>query len=234
MSEEININDNLEVGIWSLILQADLVVRIVMLLLLFLSVVSWSIIFEKLSKLRKLNKQANKFEKTFWSGLNIETIQDNIGASPSHPMEAVFITGMKELNISNSVKLKNTASNQILEKRIEKVMVSTFNKELDNLEKSVNFLATTGSAAPFIGLFGTVWGIMNSFQSIATAKNTSIAIVAPGIAEALLATAMGLLAAIPAVIAYNKISSDINRYSTRLEIFLSDFNTILSRQISKK
>lgn len=234
MSEEININDNLELGIWSLILQADLVVRIVMLLLLFLSVVSWSIIFEKLSKLRKLNKQANKFEKTFWSGLNIETIQDNIGASPSHPMEAVFITGMKELNISNSVKLKNTASNQILEKRIEKVMVSTFNKELDNLEKSVNFLATTGSAAPFIGLFGTVWGIMNSFQSIATAKNTSIAIVAPGIAEALLATAMGLLAAIPAVIAYNKISSDINRYSTRLEIFLSDFNTILSRQISKK
>ena len=234
MSEEININDNLELGIWSLILQADLVVRIVMLLLLFLSVVSWSIIFEKLSKLRKLNKQANKFEKTFWSGLNIETIQDNIGVSPSHPMEAVFITGMKELNISNSVKLKNTASNQILEKRIEKVMVSTFNKELDNLEKSVNFLATTGSAAPFIGLFGTVWGIMNSFQSIATAKNTSIAIVAPGIAEALLATAMGLLAAIPAVIAYNKISSDINRYSTRLEIFLSDFNTILSRQISKK
>ena len=234
MSEEININDNLEVGIWSLILQADLVVRIVMLLLLFLSVVSWSIIFEKLSKLRKLNKQANKFEKTFWSGLNIETIQNNIGASPSHPMEAVFITGMKELNISNSVKLKNTATNQILEKRIEKVMVSTFNKELDKLEKSVNFLATTGSAAPFIGLFGTVWGIMNSFQSIATAKNTSIAIVAPGIAEALLATAMGLLAAIPAVIAYNKISSDINRYSTRLEIFLSDFNTILSRQISKK
>ena len=234
MSEEININENLEVSIWSLILQADLVVRIVMLLLLFLSVVSWSIIFEKLSKLRKLNKQANKFEKTFWSGLNIETIQDNIGTSPSHPMEAVFITGMKELNISNSIKLKNTASNEVLEKRIEKVMVSTFNKELDNLEKSVNFLATTGSAAPFIGLFGTVWVIMNSFQSIATAKNTSIAIVAPGIAEALLATAMGLLAAIPAVIAYNKISSDINRYSTRLEVFLSDFNTILSRQISKK
>ncbi len=234
MTEEINITDNLEVSIWSLVMQADLVVRVVMLLLLFLSVVSWSIIFEKLSKLRKLNKQASLFEKTFWSGLTIENIQSNIGNSPAHPMESIFITGMKELSISNSVKVKSISDNQILEKRIEKVMVSTFNKELDNLEKNTNFLATTGSAAPFIGLFGTVWGIMNSFQSIATAKNTSIAIVAPGIAEALLATAMGLLAAIPAVIAYNKISSDINRYATRLEVFLSDFNAILSRQISKK
>ena len=234
MTEEINITDNLEVSIWNLILQADLVVRLVMLLLLFLSVISWSIIFEKISKLRKLNKKANSFEKTFWSGLNIQTIQSNIGSSPSHPMEAIFLTGMKELSISETAKIKNTSDTQIIEKRIEKVMISTFNKELDKLEKNTNFLATTGSAAPFIGLFGTVWGIMNSFQSIATAKNTSIAIVAPGIAEALLATAMGLLAAIPAVMAYNKISSDVNRYSNRLEVFLNDFNTILSRQISKK
>ncbi len=234
MTDEINITDNIEVSIWSLMLQADLVVRIVMLLLLFLSVVSWSIIFEKLSKIRKLNKNAAIFEKNFWSGLNIETIQNNIGNTPSHPMESIFITGMKELALSSSIKFKNISDNQIIEKRIEKVMISTFNKEMDNIEKHTNFLATTGSAAPFIGLFGTVWGIMNSFQSIATAKNTSIAIVAPGIAEALLATAMGLLAAIPAVIAYNKISSDINRYGIRLEVFLNDFNTILSRQISKK
>ena len=234
MTDEINISDNIEASIWSLILQADLVVRIVMLLLLFLSIVSWSIIFEKLSKIRKLNKNADIFEKTFWSGLNIETIQSNIGNTPTHPMESIFITGMKELALSNSVKSKNISDNQLTEKRIEKVMISSFNKEMDNIEKHINFLATTGSAAPFIGLFGTVWGIMNSFQSIATAKSTSIAIVAPGIAEALLATAMGLLAAIPAVIAYNKISSDINRYGIRLEVFLNDFNIILSRQISKK
>ena len=122
----------------------------------------------------------------------------------------------------------------VLEKRLERTMASTLNKEMEGLEKNINFLATTGSSAPFIGLFGTVWGIMNSFQSIATAKNTSLAIVAPGIAEALLATALGLLAAIPAVIFYNKISGDTNIYSNKLEIFINDFTSILSRQVSKK
>ena len=148
-------------------------------------------------------------------------------------MEAIFVTGMKELTASNRKNI-NYDENIILEKRIEKAMFSTLNREMETLEKNLNFLATTGSSAPFIGLFGTVWGIMNSFQSIATSKNTSLAIVAPGIAEALLATAMGLLAAIPAVMAYNKISSETNRYYNSLESFLYDLSNILSRHIHNK
>ena len=148
-------------------------------------------------------------------------------------MEAIFVTGMKELATSNRKSIDYDA-NIVLEKRIEKAMFSTLNREMETLEKNLNFLATTGSSAPFIGLFGTVWGIMNSFQSIATSKNTSLAIVAPGIAEALLATAMGLLAAIPAVMAYNKISSETNRYYNSLETFLYDLSNILSRHIHNK
>ena len=148
-------------------------------------------------------------------------------------MEAIFVTGMKELTASNRKSI-NHDENIKLEKRIEKAMFSTLNREMETLEKNLNFLATTGSSAPFIGLFGTVWGIMNSFQSIATSKNTSLAIVAPGIAEALLATAMGLLAAIPAVMAYNKISSETNRYYNSLETFLYDLSNILSRHIHNK
>ena len=166
--------------------------------------------------------------------MNIEKIHKNVGNNSSHPMEAIFLSGMKELNNSPLSKNLSAVDNQIIGNRIEKRMLTTLNKEVEVLEKNISFLATTGSAAPFIGLFGTVWGIMNSFQSIATAKNTSLTIVAPGIAEALLATAMGLLAAIPAVIAYNRIAADMNRYSGRLEIFLNDFSSILSRHINKK
>ena len=220
-------------SIWGLILEADFVVRLVMLSLLFLSIFSWSIIFEKLTKLRKLKKQSKKFEDDFWSGINIEKLHKSIESSPAHPMEAIFVTGMKELTASNRKSI-NYDANIVLEKRIEKAMFSTLNREMEALEKNLNFLATTGSSAPFIGLFGTVWGIMNSFQSIATSKNTSLAIVAPGIAEALLATAMGLLAAIPAVMAYNKISSDTNRYYSSLEVFLYDLSNILSRHIHNK
>ena len=233
MDNAIDITNNLDISIWGLILQADLVVRIVMLILLFLSIFSWSIIFEKTTKLRKLKKKTKQFENDFWSGVNIEKLHKSIENAPSHPMEAIFVTGMKELTISSSKNI-NFNDNIILEKRIEKAMFSTLNREMESLEKNLNFLATTGSSAPFIGLFGTVWGIMNSFQSIATAKNTSLAIVAPGIAEALLATALGLLAAIPAVIAYNKISSDTNRYYGALEVFLFDLSNILSRHIHNK
>ena len=160
-----------------------------------------------------------KFESDFWSGINIEKLHKSMEHSPSHPMEAIFITGMKELSLASNKNVSHE-ENVILEKRIEKAMFSTLNREMESLEKNLNFLATTGSSAPFIGLFGTVWGIMNSFQSIATSKNTSLAIVAPGIAEALLATAMGLLAAIPAVMAFNKISSETNRYYGSLEVFI--------------
>ena len=233
MNDDISIINNLDISIWGLILQADLVVRIVMLILLFLSIFSWSIIFEKTTKIKRLASKAKKFEHEFWSGVNIENLYKSVGTNVTHPMEAIFITGMKELTAASS---KTLSSNTyfIIEKRIEKAMFSTLNREIEGLEKNINFLATTGSAAPFIGLFGTVWGIMNSFQSIATSKNTSLAIVAPGIAEALLATALGLLAAIPAVIAYNKISTDINRYYNQLEIFLNDFSNILSKHLSTK
>ena len=233
MNNDINVINDLDMSIWGLILEADFVVRLVMLSLLFLSIFSWSIIFEKLTKLRKLRKQSKKFEDDFWSGINIEKLHKSIESSPAHPMEAIFVTGMKELTTSNTKSINHDA-NIVLEKRIEKAMFSTLNREMENLEKNLNFLATTGSSAPFIGLFGTVWGIMNSFQSIATSKNTSLAIVAPGIAEALLATAMGLLAAIPAVMAYNKISSETNRYYNLLETFLYDLSNILSRHIHNK
>ena len=234
MNEALTLTDSLDVSIWGLVLQADIVVRLVMFILLLLSIISWSLIFEKYTRLRRLNRKAESFENEFWSGMNIEKIHKNIGNNSSHPMEAIFLSGMKELNSSPLSKNLSAVDNQIIGNRIEKRMLTTLNKEVEVLERNISFLATTGSAAPFIGLFGTVWGIMNSFQSIATAKNTSLTIVAPGIAEALLATAMGLLAAIPAVIAYNRIAADMNRYSGRLEIFLNDFSSILSRHINKK
>ncbi len=233
MNEEIPIINDLDTSLWGLILQADLVVRLVMLVLLIFSVITWSIIFEKTTKLKRLNKSANNFESLFWSGISIEKMQKDLGSSPTHPMEAVFFSAMKELDFLSTQKNTLKSATKIDEYRIEKIMLSTLNKEIESLERNISFLATTGSSAPFIGLFGTVWGIMNSFQSIATSKNTSLAIVAPGIAEALLATAFGLLAAIPAVIAYNKISSDTNRYITRIEIFIQDLSTILSKNINK-
>ena len=234
MNETISVANNLDISIWGLVLQADLVVRIVMLLLLILSIFSWAIIFEKITKIKNLNKLANNFENRFWSGIKIDKIKEDIGINPAHPMETIFLAGIKEWELNSKNKSSNLIDMQVLEHRLERTMFSALNKEMEILEKNTNFLATTGSSAPFIGLFGTVWGIMNSFQSIATSKNTSLAIVAPGIAEALLATALGLLAAIPAVIFFNKISSDTNRYGNRLEVFLNDFTTILSRQISRK
>ena len=234
MNESIAVTNNIDISIWGLVLQADLVVRIVMLLLLMLSIFSWAIIFEKITRIKNLNKLAMRFESNFWSGIKIDQIRDDIGTTPTHPYEAIFLAGIKEWELVTRNKNIINIDIMVLEKRLERTMASTLNKEMEGLEKNINFLATTGSSAPFIGLFGTVWGIMNSFQSIATAKNTSLAIVAPGIAEALLATALGLLAAIPAVIFYNKISGDTNIYSNKLEIFINDFTSILSRQVSKK
>ena len=234
MNEAISVSNNLDISIWGLILQADLVVRIVMLLLLMLSIFSWAIIFEKITKIKSLNKLGSNFENNFWSGIKIDQIKNDIGNVPTHPYESIFLAGVKEWELTIKSKNIHNIDLMVLEKRLERSMASTLNKEMEVLEKNTNFLATTGSSAPFIGLFGTVWGIMNSFQSIATSKNTSLAIVAPGIAEALLATALGLLAAIPAVIFYNKISGDTNSYSNKLEIFINDFTTILSRQISKR
>jgi biopolymer transport protein TolQ len=224
-----------DLSIWSLFLNADLIVKLVILMLVLASVWSWAIIFEKFIKLRRLHQQADEFEDQFWSGGSLEDLYDRIGNQPLDPMAAMFSAAMREWRRSVSKGL--AAAGQMragLQSRIERVMGVTLGREMDRLERYMTFLASVGSTAPFIGLFGTVWGIMHSFSAIASSKNTSLAVVAPGIAEALFATALGLIAAIPAVIAYNKISSDLTRYAGRLEAFSNEFGAILSRQLEEK
>ena len=225
----------MDVSFWGLVLQADTIVKIVMLILLIASIWSWSIIIEKTKKFFLLKKQANSFEETFWSGESLEKLYKEEEKSPQHPLATVFVAGMYEwTRASNSNSLSNEKIQAGLQERIHQVMNVAVTRELENVEKNIGFLATVGSTAPFIGLFGTVWGIMNSFQSIALSKDTSLAVVAPGIAEALLATALGLVAAIPAVIAYNKLSNNLNTYALRLQNFASEFEALLSRHLSEQ
>lgn len=220
-----------EFSIMSMVLRADLVVKAVMLILVFASVWCWAIIFEKLLTVRRLNKRSSEFEHAFWSGKSLDDLFDRLVTNPRDPMSAVFVAAMREWR---RVSGGNGANLRVgLSQRIDRVMQITVNREMDRAEKYMTFLATTGATAPFIGLFGTVWGIMNSFQSIAMSSNTSLAVVAPGIAEALFATALGLLAAIPAVVAYNKLSRDLDRYAGRLESFAGEFSAILSREMEK-
>jgi len=224
-----------DLSVWNLFLNADLIVKLVILMLVLASVWSWAIIFEKFIRLRRLHNQADEFEDQFWSGGSLEDLYDRVGAQPVDPMAAMFSAAMREWRRSVSKGL--AAAGQMragLQSRIERVMGVTLGREMDRLERYMTFLASVGSTAPFIGLFGTVWGIMHSFSAIASSKNTSLAVVAPGIAEALFATALGLIAAIPAVIAYNKISSDLTRYAGRLEAFSNEFGAILSRQLEEK
>ena len=218
-------------SVWMLFLKADIIVKIVMLLLTVASVWCWAIIIEKSLRLRRLNNDAAEFEDSFWSGGSLDSLYDRIGAQPKDPMAAVFASAMKEWRRSLDSGVASADRGSSLNDRIDRVMDVTLNREVERVERQMIILASTGSTAPFIGLFGTVWGIMNSFQSIAISKNTSLAVVAPGIAEALFATALGLLAAIPAVIAYNKISKDVDRYAARLEDFSSEFSAIISRQL---
>ena len=222
---------DLDFSVWTLFLRADLIVKLVMLLLLSASVWCWAIIIEKSVRLRRLNRDATEFEDSFWSGGSLDALYDRIGAQPLDPMGAVFSSAMKEWRRSAETGNLTVDRGSSLTERIERVMDVTLSRELEHIERQMIILASTGSTAPFIGLFGTVWGIMNSFQSIAMSKNTRLAVVAPGIAEALFATALGLLAAIPAVIAYNKISKDLDRYAARLEDFSSEFSAIISRQL---
>lgn len=224
-----------DLSIVSLFLQADLVVKIVCILLLLASFWSWAVIFDKLTKLRRLRRDAESFEETFWSGGSLDDLYDRIGTRPADPMSAVFAAAMREWRRTAARgRVPNSGTKTGLQERIERVMQVTLGREMDRLERFMPFLATVGSTAPFVGLFGTVWGIMNSFQSIAAAKNTSLAVVAPGIAESLFATALGLVAAIPAVIAYNKFATDFGRYAGRLEGFATEFSAILSRQLDEK
>lgn len=219
---------NLDFSVVALFMKADLVVKAVIVLLVAASVWSWAIIFEKLISVRRLNRRSDKFEDRFWSGDSLDNLFDKIGSRPMDPMSAVFAAAMREWRRASP---NGGGASATIGQRIERVMQITADRELDRAERNLTFLATTGNTAPFIGLFGTVWGIMNSFQSIAISKNTSLAVVAPGIAEALFATALGLMAAIPAVVFYNKFSADSARISQRLEAFADEFAAIVSRQL---
>jgi len=224
-----------DLSIISLFMQADLIVKIVLFILLAASFWSWAVIFDKFMRLRRLSRDAESFEESFWSGGSLDDLYDRIGARPLDPMSAVFAAAMREWRRSAAKGLTASSSMRAsLQERIERVMQVTVGREMERLERFMPFLATVGSTSPFVGLFGTVWGIMNSFQSIAAAKNTSLAVVAPGIAEALFATALGLVAAIPAVVAFNKFSTDFGRYAGRLDAFSSEFSAILSRQLDEK
>tara|TARA_B100001013_G_scaffold305243_1_gene207945 strand:+ start:237 stop:959 length:723 start_codon:yes stop_codon:yes gene_type:complete len=224
-------SQELNFSVWMLFLKADLIVKLVMLVLIVASVWCWAIIIEKSLRLKRLNSDAAEFEGSFWSGGSLDTLYDKIGTLPKDPMAAIFVSAMKEWRRSNDSGVTSADHGSSLTDRIDRVMDVTLNREIERVERQITILASTGSTAPFIGLFGTVWGIMNSFQSIAISKNTSLAVVAPGIAEALFATALGLLAAVPAVIAYNKISKDVDRYAARLEDFSNEFSAIISRQL---
>jgi len=217
-------------SVWALFLKADIIVKAVMIFLFVASIWCWAIIVEKILRLRKLNSSAEKFEDIFWSGGSLDTLYDQIGTQPTDPMSAVFSAAMREWRRSVDSGGGPVSSSSLME-RINRVMDVTVNREIERIERQMTILASTGSTAPFVGLFGTVWGIMNSFQAISITKNTSLAVVAPGIAEALFATALGLVAAIPAVIAYNKISKDMDRYAARLDDFSSEFSAIILRQM---
>ena len=226
-------------SLWGLFLQADIVVKLVMLILLLASIWCWTIIIEKLFLSRKELKLADNFENEFWSGTSLDDIYDDISKDNSLKSEGaisrVFSSAMQEWRRANSSGLVSKGDNfkASLAQRIDRGMGVAITREVGRLERGMTFLASIGSVAPFIGLFGTVWGIMNSFSAIAASKNTSLAVVAPGIAEALFATALGLLAAIPAVAAYNKFSNDIEKVTLRLENFSVEFMAILSRRLDE-
>lgn len=224
-----------DLSIWSLLLNADAVVKMVILILVVASFWCWTIIFEKSVRFRRLRVLAEKFEEAFWSGGSLEDLYDRVGSRPDHPMASIFVAAMAEWrrSIAAGLGISGQGLTAGLHQRIGQAMQVALTREVEKLERYMGFLATVGSTAPFVGLFGTVWGIMNSFQSIAASKNTSLAVVAPGIAEALFATALGLVAAIPAVIAYNKLSGDLDRYESRLETFSAEFSAILSRQLEE-
>ncbi len=219
-----------DLSLWALFLMADWVVKGVMVSLLLASVWVWAIVFEKTMAMRRVRRAADAFEERFWSGGSLDELNTAEGEAPTHPMAAVFGAAMREWKRSAARPMTTELAVTGLKERVDRAMTVAIQREMERLERWLVFLATVGSAAPFIGLFGTVWGIMNSFSAIAGMQNTSLAVVAPGIAEALFATAIGLIAAIPATIAYNKFSNDLGRFAGRLEAFAAEFGAILSRQ----
>ncbi len=226
-----------DLSLWGMFVNADLLVKSVILLLLFASFWSWAIIFEKWMRFKAVRMMGSKFEQAFWSAEALDAFYEKVKRRVNHPFAYVFVAAMEEWMRSQRREsmpmLRNTTQPALqpsVRERMVQIMSVARNRELEELEKGLGFLATVGSAAPFVGLFGTVWGIMSSFQSIAMSKNTSLAVVAPGIAEALFATAIGLFAAIPAVIAYNRFSNELNSFAGKLEDFCVEFSALLSRQ----
>ena len=222
------------ISVISLFKRADLLVQAVLVLLLLASIWSWTIIISKSIALSALRRRATKFEKVFWSGRSLDDLYQQFAAKPDHPMAAVFISALREWRRAFEGGAPRESMLGSVKERIDKAMSVTITRETDGIESQLGFLATVGATAPFVGLFGTVWGIMNSFSAIAARHDTTLAVVAPGIAEALFATAMGLLAAIPAVIFYNRFVNEIGRYTNRLDAFADEFSAILSRQLDEK
>ena len=218
-TQAVGLASSADFSLMNLFIRADIIVKSVIILLIACSVYSWAVIIEKLKLFKKINQTTEEFETKFWNSKSAETFYNNLPANIDDPMALVFKTAMEGL------LKKKTKSN--LSERMSALLENGIEKQMSKIDKGFTFLATVGSTAPFIGLFGTVWGIMNSFQSIAISRNTSLAIVAPGIAEALFATALGLLAAIPAVVAYNKFNNDSKKYSEKLENFSKRFLTII-------
>jgi biopolymer transport protein TolQ len=223
-----------DLSIFGLFGHADLIGKTVMAGLLVISVLTWALIFDKIAKLSRLKRRAGLFEERFWSAGSLDLLYDKI-KRPNDPMQAVFAAGMKEWRgASEKGLLATSVGKASVQARIDRVLQVTIGREMAMIETWMTFLASVSSVAPFIGLFGTVWGIMRSFIGIAEAQNTSLAVVAPGIAEALLATAVGLVAAIPATAAYNKFTTEIGRYGARLENFANDFIATLSRNMEER
>jgi biopolymer transport protein TolQ len=229
--EQVGLAATSEVTLWSLFMQAGFVVKLVMLGLVGASIWTWAIVADKWMSFGKFRRQLDQFEQVFWSGQSLEELYRTLSDRKTTGMGAIFVSAMREWKKSFERGAKSPIG---LQMRIDKAMDVTLAREAEHLESKLGSLASIGSAAPFIGLFGTVVGIMTSFQAIAGSKSTNLAVVAPGIAEALLATAIGLLAAIPAVIAYNKFSSDAGKLSARMEGFADEFSGILSRQIDER
>ena len=218
-------------SLWALFYNADLIVKLVMIGLLVASVWVWAIAIDKILLYARMRRAMDSFEQAFWSGQSLEELYRSLSARPTHSMAALFVAAMREWKRSLESQARSFAG---LQMRIEKVMDVTIAREVERLERRLLVLATVGSAGPFVGLLGTVWGIMTSFRAIAGQQSTSLAVVAPGIAEALFATAIGLIAAIPATIFYNKFSSEVNKQAQRLEGFADEFSAILSRQIDER
>ena len=229
------VGKNMDFSLWGLFTHVDYLGKLIILILISGSIVSWAIIFAKYNTIKRLNRAADKFDNAFWTGESLDKLYDRIQNKPADPMAATFCVGMKEWRrgIKNRYRGSDKDVKASFVQRIDRVMSVAISRELLAAEQYMTFLASTGSTAPFVGLLGTVWGIMNSFIAIAGSNNTSLSVVAPGIAEALYTTALSLIVAIPAVLAYNKFNNDLGKYADRLEGFAAEFSSILSRHLEE-